>query len=383
MKRTFTIVLAAVMLVIFMVATSQAAKREKFGTDPRTKIAKRVKFEPSQEKFRWKMVMPWSKGLLFYDMAVHFADSVRLASAGRLDIKPMSAGELVPANQTFDAVSEGSAEIGHASPIYWKGKDEAFVALASVPFGLDGESYSVWLQEGGGQELADELYGKFNIKPIPCGQAGQEMGIFSNKRAVTPLDFKGMKVRTVGWYMDILNSMGVSATPLPGGEVYLALERGVIDGAEYSAPAINYPMGFDDITKYAIQPGVHQPGFQCFVIINKDAYAKLPEDLKWIVDICAAETNAWSYNWIQKLNAEAMEKFKEKIEIVQMDKDTRMAFRKATKTYLDGVKAKFPNVKKILDSQESFLKDFEVWRDSRSGVAPWTYETYMGGRTNE
>jgi TRAP-type mannitol/chloroaromatic compound transport system substrate-binding protein len=94
-----------------------------------------VSFKPSDEKIRWKMVMPWSKGLLFYDIAVHFADSVRLASAGRLDIKPFSAGELVPAMQSFDAVSQGSAQVGHDWPGYWKGKNEAFVAFASVPFG--------------------------------------------------------------------------------------------------------------------------------------------------------------------------------------------------------------------------------------------------------
>ncbi len=93
-------------------------------------------------------------------------------------------------------------------------------------------------------------------------------------------DLKGMKVRTVGWYMDILNNMGAVATPMPGGEVYLALERGVIDGAEFSAPAMNYPMGFDDITKYSISPGVHQPASQCFVFFNKEAYDKLPANLK-------------------------------------------------------------------------------------------------------
>lgn len=370
-------------MITFTASAGFAAKREKFGTDKRHKGAKRVKYDTSTDKYRWKMVMPWSKGLLFYDVAVHFCDSVRLASAGRLDIKPMSAGELVPAMQTFDAVSEGSAQVGHDWAGYWKGKDEAFVALGSVPFGLDGEGYSIWLQEGGGLELAQELYGKFNLKAFPGGQFGQEMGIFSNKRATTPADFKGMKVRTVGWYMDILNKLGASATPMPGGEVYLALERGVIDGAEFSSPAINYPMGFDDITKYSIQPGVHQPGIQCFVFFNNEAWEKLPRDLQEIVKICAWETQAWAYNWINYLNAEALQKFTEKIEIVQMDKETLIEFRKTAKEYLESLKEQHPSVKKILDSQEGFVKDFEGWRKSRAGVTPWSYETYIGGRTNE
>lgn len=383
MKRRLTIVVTCLMAFFFICGNAYAGKREKFGEDPRHKVAKRVKFKTSDEKIRWKMVMPWSKGLLFYDIAQHFADSVRLASAGRLDIKTFSAGELVPANQTFDSVAMGSAQLAHGSPLYWKGKNEAFVAFASVPFGLDAEGYNIWLYERGGLELLQELYAKHGLYALPAGQTGQEMGMFSNKKAVKMEDFKGMRIRTPGWYMDIMNDLGASVSPLPGGEVYLALERGVIDAAEYSTPAINYPMGFDEITKYAIQPGVHQPAFQCDVIFNQAAWDKLPEDLKWIVKICAKETQLWSYNWINSLNAKAIRLFKEKVEFVTMDEATRIEFRKTTKKYLDSVKAKYPDVKKALDSQEAFIRDYADWREARGGVTPWPYETYVGGKTYE
>ncbi len=378
----FLLVLVLTLSLGFSVSFAKE-KRGKFGSDPRHDIAKRVKFKPSTQKIRWKMVMPWSKGLLFYDIATHFCDSVRLASAGRLNIKPFSAGELVPAMQTLDAVSKGSAQVGHDWPGYWKGKNEAFVAFASVPFGLDAEGYNIWLYEKGGLEMMQELYGKYNVYALPGGQCGQEMGLFSNKRASKMEDFKGMRVRTPGWYMDIMNQLGASVSPLPGGEVYLALERGVIDAAEFSSPAINYPMGFDEITKYAIQPGVHQPGVQCALFFNMDAYKKLPEDLKWIIDIAAKETQLWSYNWINGLNAEAIRRFKKKVEIVKMDKETIIQFRKTTKKYLDGLKAKYPDVKKVLDSQEEFIKSFADWREARSGVTPWPYETFISGKTTE
>jgi len=110
MRKALTLCLSLFIAVCFIVSVSFAAeKRGKFGYDKRHDIAKRVKFKPSTDKIKWKMVMPWSKGLLFYDVASHFCDSVRLASAGRLSIKPFSAGELVPAMQCFDAVSKGSA----------------------------------------------------------------------------------------------------------------------------------------------------------------------------------------------------------------------------------------------------------------------------------
>ncbi len=386
MKRLFPAIVAAFLMAALAVGTpfAQESKgRGKFGVDERAEKVKRLKVETSDKKFRWKMVMPWSKGLLFYDIAAHFCDSVRLASGGRLDIKPFSAGELVPAMQTFDAVSQGTAQAGHDWPGYWKGKNEAFVAFASVPFGLDAEGYNIWLYEKGGLEMMQELYGRFNLFALPGGQCGQEMGLFSNKRATKMADFAGMRVRTPGWYMDILTRLGASVTPLPGGEIYLALERGVIDAAEFSSPAINYPMGFDEITKYAIQPGVHQPGIQCALFFNKDAYNELPEDLKWIIDIAAKETQLWSYNWINGLNAEAIRRFKEKIEIVKMDEDALIRFRKTTKEYLDELKEKYPDVKKVLDSQEAFIAEFADWRDARSGATPWPYETYISGRFTE
>jgi TRAP-type mannitol/chloroaromatic compound transport system substrate-binding protein len=371
-----------VILSMALAPTAFAAKRDKFGTDARHEEVKKElrTIKTSDEKIRWKMVMPWSKGLLFFDMAQHFADTVKLASGGRLDIKVFSAGELVGAMETFDAVSKGSAQVGHDWPGYWKGKNEAFVAFASVPFGLDAEGYNIWLYERGGLEMMQELYGRYNIYALPGGNGGQEMGLFSNKKATSMKDFKGMRVRTPGWYMDIMTKLGSSVSPLPGGEVYLALERGVIDAAEFSAPAINYPMGFDDITKYVIEPGVHQPSVQCGLLFNNDAWNELPDDLKWIVKTAAKETQLWSNAWIENLNIEAINKFKENVEFVTMDKETRSEFAKITKAHLDELKAKFPDVKKVLDSQEQLKEDFATWREQRGGVAPWPIDDYINGK---
>ncbi len=145
--------------------------------------------------------------------------------------------------QTFNAVSQGIVEAGHDFPGYWKEKNEAFVAFASVPFGLDAEGYNIWLYEKGGLEMMQELYGRFNLYALPGGQVGHEMGLFSNKCATRMEDFVGMRVRTVGWYMEILDNLGVVVSPLPGGEVYLALERNIVDAAEFSSPAIDLCYG--------------------------------------------------------------------------------------------------------------------------------------------
>lgn len=382
---------AAIFSVIFLFVANMAfaaeqkkkSDRTKFGADKRIEQVKKLKVTTSDKKHRWKMVLPWSKGLLFYDMAVHFCDTVRLASGGRLNIKAFSAGELVPAMEIFDAVSKGSFDAGHDWPGYWKGKNEAFITVASVPYGLDAELYNIWLYERGGLEEMQALYAPYNLFALPGGQVGQEMGLNSSKRASTMEDFKGMKVRTWGWYLDILNELGASGVATPGGEVYLSLQTGVLDAAEFSSPAVNYPMGFDEVTQYIIQPGVHQPACQFAFFFNKDSYDKLGDDLKWILDTAAKETQLWSYSWINNLNAEAIRRFKEKSEIVKMDEKAIVDFAKTTQAYLEKVKARCPDCKRLLESQEALKKDFADWRSARSGVTPWPLDEVVQGKLHE
>ena len=382
---------AAIFSVLFLFVTGMAlaqdkktkSDRTKFGADKRIEEVKKLKVKTSTEKHRWKMVLPWSKGLLFYDMAVHFCDTVRLASGGRLEIKAFSAGELVPAMEIFDAVSKGSFDAGHDWPGYWKGKNEAFITVASVPYGLDAELYNIWLYERGGLEEMQALYAPYNLFALPGGQVGQEMGLNSSKRASTMEDFKGMKVRTWGWYLDILNELGASGVATPGGEVYLSLQTGVLDAAEFSSPAVNYPMGFDEVTQYIIQPGVHQPACQFAFFFNKDSYDKLGDDLKWILDTAAKETQLWSYSWINNLNAEAIRRFKEKSEIVMMDEKAIVDFAKTTQAYMEKVKARCPDCKRLLESQEALKKDFADWRSARAGVTPWPMDEVVKGKLHE
>jgi TRAP-type mannitol/chloroaromatic compound transport system substrate-binding protein len=389
MKKTlkaatlFTLIFLFTVNLVLAQDKKTKSDRQKFGADDRIEQVKRLKVKTSDKKHRWKMVLPWSKGLLFYDMAVHFCDSVRLASGGRLDIKAYSAGELVPAMEIFDAVSKGSFDAGHDWPGYWKGKNEAFIAFGSVPYGLDAELYNIWLYERGGLKEMQDLYGQYNLVALPGGQAGQEMGLNSNKRASKMEDFKGLKVRTWGWYLDILNELGASGVATPGGEVYLSLQTGVLDAAEFSSPAVNWPMGFDEVTKYIIQPGVHQPACQFAFFFNKESYDALGDDLKWILDIAAKETQLWSYSWLNNLNAEAIRRFEENSEIVMMDEAAIVDFAKTTQAYLEKVKERCPDCKRLLESQEALKKDFADWRSARAGVTPWPLDEVVQGKLHE
>jgi TRAP-type mannitol/chloroaromatic compound transport system substrate-binding protein len=382
MKKLGLMMLVLAVAVAFATtgfAQMKKAKIEKFGEDKRALAWKDKKWTTSDKKFFWRISDPWG-GLNFAEITKHFCDSVRANSGGRLDIKWFPTGAIVPAMEIFDATAKGTLDAFHSWPGYWKGRNEAFVAFASVPFGLDNEGYNIWYYERGGKEMFDELYGRYGLVPFFCGNVGQELGLHSNKRATKIADFKGMKIRTVGWYMDILTQLGASVTPLPGPEIYVALERGVIDACEFSTPAANIPSGFHEITKYVIEPGVHQPSCQFDVVINKKKWDELPDDLKAIVEICAKETQLWANAWQENLNIEALRIIGKSTEFVKMDDATIVDFARTSFKYLDDLSAKNSDVKKVLDSQEDFKKEFAFWREMRSKVAPWPKDMVLKGK---
>ncbi len=197
----------------------------------------------------------------------------------------------------------------------------------------------------------------------------------SNKKAQDGRFLKGMKVRhplLVPWDHLTRDGPHLGHSPLPGSEIYMALERGISTPSEFSSPAAQQcPWGFQEITKYASScPGVHQPSCQFDLFINKKKWDALPADLKDIVDICAKETQLWSWAWNEQLNIKAIEEMSKKVEWVMMEKDTIIEFAKTSHNYLEELKTKFPDVKTVLDSQDSFKKDYANWRELQM-VAPW------------
>ncbi len=339
-------------------------------------------WRPTTDTYNWKMSHPWGH-LILSKIAVHFADSVRAASAGRLDIEVIETGKVAPAMGLFEAVQEGKLDAGHSWPGYWKRINEAFVAFGSVPFGLDFEGYNIWYYSRGGKELMNQLYGNYGLVPFFCGNPGQELGLNSNKPAKSMSDFNGMIVRTPGWYQDIMTQLGASVMPIPGAEVYQSLLNGVVEAAEFSTPAVNYPLGFHDITKYIIQPGVHQPSFQLDLFINKQRWEELPDYLKAIVEICAKETQLWTHAWAESLNVEAVKEIGKRSEFILMDDATIIEFAKTSSDFLKKLKENNPEVKTVLESQEKFKEDFARWRELRGRVTPWPSDTYIGGKLTQ
>ena len=248
---------------------------------------------PAAEKREWRMVTTWPKdfpglGTGANQLAKYITDM----SEGRLKVTVYGGGEIVPPFESFDAVSKGTAEMGHGAAYYWKGKSAAAQFFAAVPFGLNAQETNAWIYHGGGQELWDALYAQFNLKPFLAGNTGVQMGGWFNREINSVDDLQGLKMRIPGLGGDVLQAVGGTPKNVPGGEIFTSLQSGAIDATEWVGPYNDLAFGFYKVAKFYYYPGWHEPGtaLECFV--NKSAYDELPADLQRIVSVaCQAANN--------------------------------------------------------------------------------------------
>ena len=246
----------------------------------------------SQQHFKWKMVTTWPKDFPALGTgANNLARSIDALSDGRLHAKVYGAGELVPASGVFDAVSGGTAEMGHGAAYYWKGKHEATQFFSAVPFGLNAAEINGWLRYGGGQSLWDELYADFNLRAFPVGNTGVQMGGWFNREINTLADFSGLVMRMPGLGGEVLRRLEVTVKALPGGEIFQALKTGAIDATEWVGPYNDLAFGLHQAAQYYYWPGWHEPGTALECMVNKQALEALPTDLQAVVEYACQAAN--------------------------------------------------------------------------------------------
>ena len=246
----------------------------------------------NQQIHEWKMVTTWPKNFPGLGTGANdLAAAIEAMSGGRLKIKVYGAGELVGPFESFDAVSRGTAEMGHSGAYYWKGKVEAAQFFSSVPFGLTAQEMNGWLYFGGGLELWRELYEPFGIIPFPVGNTGTQMGGWFNKEINSIADIKGLKIRMPGLGGEVLTRAGATTINLPGGEIFTALQSGAIDATEWVGPYNDMAFGLHKAARYYYYPGWHEPGSTIELLVNRDAYNALPEDLQEIITQAATQAN--------------------------------------------------------------------------------------------
>ncbi|MEZ4605527.1 MAG: TRAP transporter substrate-binding protein DctP [Deinococcales bacterium] len=243
-------------------------------------------------KMSFEMVTSWPTSLdTIHGGATNFAKYVSEMTGGDIEIEVYPAGAQVGGLEVFDAVSNGAFTFGHTASYYYVGKDPAHAFFTAIPFGLNVNQQDSWVHSGGGQELWDELNADFNLRAYLAGNTGVQMGGWFNKEINSAADLQGLKMRIPGLGGQVRAKAGVNVQVLPGGEIYLALERGVIDATEWVGPYDDEILGFNKVAKYYYTPGWHEPGAALGVYMNLDEWSSWPEDIQNIMRAAAAKAN--------------------------------------------------------------------------------------------
>lgn len=294
--------------------------------------------------------------------AKHFSDAINQASDGQIKVRLMNAGALVPSLEIFDAVRNGTLDAGYTSPLYVAGKFPAVQLFGGVPFGPDAMGYIGWIYNGGGLEIWREIYAEQGVVTVPCGLMAQEAGGWYTKEINSVEDLSGLKLRFAGLAGEVMKKMGASVVLLSGGDIFPNLERGVIDGTEFSMPAIDKQIGFDQIVKNYYLPGWHQPAAINELIINKAKWDAMSEGQQGLIELTCRETMLWGLTSTYVENAQAIDAFKTNgVEIRQFPEEVLAGFQTATEEVMQEQSAK----------DESFARAWNSLQAYRDSAASW------------
>ena len=313
--------------------------------------------QATQKTYQWKMVTTWPKNFPGLGMAAeNFAELVARMSGGRLKVKVYGAGQLVPAMEVFDAVSQGTVEMGHGASYYWKGKSPTTALFTTIPFGLNAQEMNGWLHYGGGMALWRELYEPFNLIPLAAGNTGVQMAGWFNREINSLADLKGLKMRIPGLGGEVISRMGVEAVNIPGGDLYIAMQTGVVDATEWVGPYNDLAFGFHQVAKYYYYPGWHEPGPTLELMVNKQAFSSLPDDLQAIVEGAARAINQDMLDDYTARNNGALKELVEThgVEVRPLPDEVLVELNRVTDQVLEEIANKDPLFKRVYESQNAF-----------------------------
>ncbi len=319
-------------------------------------------------QLRWRMATSWPKSLdTIFGGAQTVADRVREMTDGRFVIEPFAAGEIVPGLQVLDAVQAGTVECGHTAAYYYVGKSNAFAFATSLPFGLTAQQQNAWLYHGGGMEALKPLYDQFGVVAFPAGNTGAQMGGWYKREVNSVSDLQGLKFRIPGLGGQVLQRLGALPQTLPGGEIFLALDRGAIDAAEWVGPYDDEVLGLQNAAPFYYYPGWWEPGPALEVQINRAAWDRLPKVYQEIIRTACYEANVNMLAKYDALNGAALQRL--------VEGGTQL------KAYSDEIlqaaqTAAFELYEEFAANDQTFRTIYEGWRAFREQIYRWN-------RTNE
>ena len=345
------------LLLSFLVLFLTACGPEDKATDSSNAI-------DTNKVYNWKMVTTWPSGFPVIQEGVEkFAENIKTMSNGRLNIKVYADGELIPALQSFDAVSQGTVEMAHGSAYYWAGKVPEAQFFSTVPFGMTARGMNAWLYEGGGLELWREMYQPFHVIPFPLGNTGVQMGGWFNKEVNSIDDLQGLKMRIPGLGGKVFAKAGGNPVLFAGSEVYMALDRKVIDATEWLSPFHDQRLGLHRVAEHYYYPGWHEPGTVLELSINQRAWDSLPSDLQAIVSAAAMAENLRMFSEMEQKNMQALQELKElpNVQLHKFPDEVLAKLKTLTKETLEEEAAKDPKFKRVYEAYQAFRQKNDAW----------------------
>ena len=332
---------------------------------------------------RWQST--WPAKDIFHEFALDFAKKVNDMTGGELKIDVLPAGAVVPAFGLLDAVSKGTLDGGHGVPSYHYGKQNALALWGSGPaYGMDANMLLAWHKYGGGKQLMEKLYQSIgaNIVSFPYGpMPTQPLGWF--KKPVTKAeDFKGLKFRTVGISIDVFTGLGAAVNALPGGEIVPAMDRGLLDAAEFNNASSDRVLGFPDVSKVCMLQSFHQNAEQFEVLFNKDKFNALPQKIQVIIENAADAASAdmswkaidrYSKDYLEMQQKQGVKFYKTPDALLQ--RQLTVYDQAATKKMAEN-----PLFKEVADSQKQFAQRAVRWDLDTNVNRRMAYQHYFAAK---
>ncbi|MDJ0533622.1 MAG: TRAP transporter substrate-binding protein [Xenococcaceae cyanobacterium MO_207.B15] len=319
--------------------------------------------DSSLPNLRWRMVTSWPKSLdTIFQGAQKVCDRVKAITGGKFTIEPYAAGEIVPGLEVLDAVQNGTVESGHTASYYYVGKNPALAFGTSMPFGLTAQQQNAWFYHGGGLEAMHQLYSDFNVISFPAGNSGAQMGGWFKKEVKSLRDFNGLKMRIPGLGGKVMARLGVNVQVLPGGEIFLALDRGAIDAAEWVGPYDDEKLGLNKAASYYYYPGWWEPGSTFELQINKSQWDKLPQEYQEVLKTAAMEANLTMLSQYDALNRQSLQSLiASGTKLIPYSREILQAAQAAAlEIYQENA-----------SKDNSFRQIYEQWDEFRTSVSQW------------
>jgi len=329
----------------------------------------------SSPEIKWRLTSSFPKSLdTIYGAAEYMAKQVAEMTDNKFQIQVFQAGELVPGLQALDATAKNTVEMCHTVSYYYVGKDPTFAIFSAVPFGLNARQQNSWLNQGGGNELANEFFKKSGVVGFPCGNTGTQMGGWFRKEIKTVADLSGLKMRIGGIAGQVLQKVGVVPQQIAGGDIYPALEKGTIDAAEWVGPYDDEKLGFQKVAKYYYYPGFWEGGPTIHAFVNLDKWNELPKAYQAVLTNAAANTNSWMAARYDMQNPAALKRLVAGgTQLRPFTNEVLEACLKATGELWTEISAKNPDFKKTIDAMQAYRSDQYLWWQ----VAEYTYDSFM------